>query len=200
MDDQGTDRRQILVRRLVADDWEQARDARLAALAEAPYAFASTLARERGFDAEVWRSRAGSGRTVAAFDGAAFDGAAIIGLATGIPPADLPPSDREPSDREPSGGQPGAEQRQINPPEWQLVGMWVAPGYRGQGVADALVGAVCDLAREAGASSLTLWVTDVNDRARAFYRRLGFTATGARMLVRPEEPDNWEEELTLPLG
>jgi ribosomal protein S18 acetylase RimI-like enzyme len=199
MGDQRTDRRQILVRRLAADDWEQARDARLAALAEAPYAFASTLARERGFDAEVWRSRAGSGWTVAA-----FDGAAIVGLATGIPAEHLPaserPSDRKPGDGEPGSGEPGSEQRAVNPPEWQLVGMWVAPGYRGQGVADALVGAVCDLAREASASSLTLWVTDVNDRARAFYRRLGFTATGARMLVRPEEPDNWEEELTLPLG
>jgi ribosomal protein S18 acetylase RimI-like enzyme len=40
-------------------------------------------------------------------------------------------------------------------------------------------------------------VTEVNYRARAFYRRLGFEPTGGRELVRPDEPDNWEEELRL---
>ena len=29
---------------------------------------------------------------------------------------------------------------------------------------------------------------------RAFYGRLGFRPTGARQLVRPDEPDHWEEE------
>jgi ribosomal protein S18 acetylase RimI-like enzyme len=42
-------------------------------------------------------------------------------------------------------------------------------------------------------------VTEVNDRARAFYRRLGFAPTGVRQPVRPEEPDHWEEELALRL-
>ena len=51
---------------------------------------------------------------------------------------------------------------------------------------------------QAGAGTVTLWVTEVNDRARAFYRRLGFAPTGARQLVWPEEPDHWEEELALP--
>jgi hypothetical protein len=59
----------VAVRQLVADDWAVARGARLAALAEAPYAFASTLAKEQAYDDEVWRSRAGSGRTFGAFDG-----------------------------------------------------------------------------------------------------------------------------------
>ena len=64
--------------------------------------------------------------------------------------------------------------------------MWVAPARRGQGVADGLVEAVCEQARQAGAGTITLWVTEVNDRARAFYRRLGFAPTGARQLVRPQ--------------
>jgi ribosomal protein S18 acetylase RimI-like enzyme len=56
---------------------------------------------------------------------------------------------------------------------------------------------VCDAARQSGATSVTLWVTEVNGRARAFYRRLGFVPTGDRQVVRPEEPDHWEEKLIL---
>ncbi|HUC24569.1 MAG TPA: GNAT family N-acetyltransferase [Streptosporangiaceae bacterium] len=155
----------VIIRGLTEQDWRQLRDARLAALAEAPYAFASTLAREEAFTDQIWRERAGSGRTFAAW----ADGA-ITGLATGFP--------------EETG------------PGWHLVGMWVAPERRGRGVADELVGAVCELARQSGAASVTLWVTDVNDRARAFYRRLGFAPTGRRQQLRPGE---WEEELSLPI-
>jgi ribosomal protein S18 acetylase RimI-like enzyme len=157
---------ELEVRRLVAANWAQLREARLAALAEAPYAFASTVAREQGFTEETWRERAGQGRTFAA-----WDGDAIVGLATGID----------------------------HDGDWHLVGMWAAPRVRGTGVAERLVAAVCDLARESGAASVTLWVTEVNGRARAFYRRCGFVPTGGRQLVRPEEPDHWEEELALRL-
>lgn len=154
------------VKLLTADDWAELRDARLAALAEAPYAFSSTVAREQAFSEQTWRDRAGSGRTFAA-----WDGDAIVGLATGLP----------------EDGQ------------WHLVGMWVSPKVRGTGIADRLVAAVCELARQSAFTSVTLWVTEVNGRARAFYRRLGFEPTGVRQLVRPDEPDHWEEELTLQL-
>jgi len=155
----------VIISGLTAQDWRQLRDARLAALAEAPYAFASTLAREEAFTDEVWRERAGSGRTFGA-----WRDSEIVGLATGFP-------------EEPPTG-------------WHLVGMWVAPECRGQGIADELVGAVCDLARQSGATSVRLWVTDANDRGRAFYRRLGFAATGQREQLRPGE---WEEELSRPV-
>jgi len=219
MSEQRTDRAGVVVRRLVAEDWEQARAARLAALTEAPYAFSSTLAREQAFDEAVWRSRAGSGRTFGA-----FDGGVIVGLVTGLPADEVPPSDPpgdgessdspgdgegsdSPGDGESSdspgdgeGSEPRGDQAGRRTSDWHLVGMWVAPACRGQGVADALVATACDVARVSGASAVTLWVTEVNDRARAFYRRLGFAATGARMLVRPDEPDHWEEELRLDLG
>jgi ribosomal protein S18 acetylase RimI-like enzyme len=152
------------VRLLAADDWMALRDTRLAALAEAPYAFSSTLAREQAFSESTWRERAGSGRTFAA-----WDRDTIVGLATGF----------------------------VEDGEWHLVGMWVSPKVRGTGVADRLVAGVCELARQSGFASVTLWVTEVNDRARAFYRRVGFTSTGGRELVRSDEPDNWEEELRL---
>lgn len=73
----------LTVRMLRAGDWAQLRDARLAALTEAPYAFASTLAREQAFSEETWRERAGSGRTFGA-----WDGDQIVGLATGLPQED----------------------------------------------------------------------------------------------------------------
>ena len=165
------------VRPLVAEDWERARDARLAALAGAPYAFASTLERECALTEDIWRERAGSGRTFGA-----FDGPVIVGLATGLPPDD-----------QTAGG------RDAGRPSWSLVGMWVAPAWRGRGVADSLVRAVSERAREAGAGAVTLWVTDVNGRARAFYGRLGFAPTGRRQLVRPDEPGHGEEQLALRL-
>ncbi|HSR85426.1 MAG TPA: GNAT family N-acetyltransferase [Streptosporangiaceae bacterium] len=177
----------VAVRQLVADDWAQARSARLAALADAPYAFSSTLAKEQAYDERLWRRRAGSGRTFGA-----FDGATIVGLATGIPVDEL---DGHAASSPGAGGErPGSAQ-----PTWQLVGMWVAPAYRGQGVADRLVDAVCERARHADAGTVALWVTEMNDRAIAFYRRLGFAPTGVRQPVRPEEPDRWEKELALRL-
>ncbi len=156
----------VSYRRLAAADWSQARDARLAALAEAPYAFASTLERELDFADEVWRERAGSGRTVGA-----WHGSVLVGMATGMPEKD----------------------------GWHLVGMWVSPEWRGKDVASRLVAEVCAMARQAGAHGMTLWVTEVNDRARAFYRKVGFQPTGARQLVWPQQPDHWEEELALRL-
>jgi GNAT superfamily N-acetyltransferase len=173
----GQPRNAIEVRRLTAADWAQLRAARLSALAEAPYAFSSTLAREQEFTDDAWRSRAGRGLTFGA-----WQGATIVGLATGLPPeAALAAEGSLPAEAAAA---------------WHLVGMWVAPESRGQGVSDQLVEAVCELARQSGAPAVTLWVTEVNARARAFYRRLGFTPTGGRQLVRPEEPEHFEEELS----
>jgi len=47
-----------MIRRITADDWRLLRSARLAALADAPYAFGSSHAEEAGFDEAEWRSRA----------------------------------------------------------------------------------------------------------------------------------------------
>jgi ribosomal protein S18 acetylase RimI-like enzyme len=158
----------VTVRRLRPADWAQLRDARLAALAEAPYAFSSTLARERDFTEETWRSRT---ETSAIF--AAWTGAVVAGMASALLAEDG---------------------------RWHVVGMWVDPQFRGRGLADRLLSAACDFACAQGAAFVTLWVTEVNDRARAFYRRFGFAPTGVRALVRPDDPDHWEEELRLAVG
>lgn len=164
-----------VVRRLAPAQWATLRQVRLAALADAPYAFGSTLARELGFDEQRWRDRIESAATLLA-----WQDDQPVGSATGL--AD------------------DASQVHSVAGAWQLAGMWVSPQARGSGVADKLVSAVMECARAQGATAVVLWVTDVNVRARAFYQRLGFSSTGARQLIRPGEPDHWEEQLIRPLS
>ncbi|MDA8318914.1 MAG: GNAT family N-acetyltransferase [Actinomycetota bacterium] len=172
--DQGRPAGGVLIRRAVSDDWEVIRDIRLAALADAPEAFASTLDREIGLAEADWRARIGSAVTYLAW----HDGEPA-GTATGLDHS--------------GGAYPIGD-------AWHLVGMWVRPASRGLGIADDLVEAVVADARAAGARAIGLWVTVVNGRAQAFYRRLGFRPTGARQLVRPEEPDHWEIQLVRDLA
>jgi len=168
----------VEIRQAAPDDWAALRHVRLAALAEAPYAFGSTLDREVDRPERHWRAR------IAAWPQfIAWADAEPVGIAAGFAePAD---------DDSDQAGDRGS---------WHLVSMWVSPQARGRGIADDLVAAVSGYARADGAHRLTLWVTDVNTRARAFYQRMGFRSTGRRQLVRPEEPDHWEQELALDLG
>jgi GNAT superfamily N-acetyltransferase len=165
------------VRRLGPADWEISREVRLRALAEAPNAFMSTLAREQRFDEQEWRNRL-SAPSAATF--LAWLDDAPAGTATG--------KIDDPDDEF------------ALPASWQLVGMWVEPDARGTGLAEQLIEAVAGHAREHGASSLTLWVTETNARARAFYERIGFVPTGARQPVRDDEPDHWEEQMIRHFG
>ncbi len=160
-------------RRVRPGDWADLRDARLAALADAPYAFASTLDREIGYDERRWREMIGRARFFLAWDGTSARAGRQAGLVGGFGQED--------------GG-------------WHVISMWVRPAARGAGLAGRLIDAVARHARAEGAPTLTLWVTDGNDRARAFYRRAGFRSTGRRQPVRPETPELWEEEMRLVLA
>jgi ribosomal protein S18 acetylase RimI-like enzyme len=172
------------VRRLTESDWAAVRATRLAALAEAPYAFASTLEREQAFTEDTWRQRTGPAG-IAAYFAAAPVASSVSANGHAAPMTGLAALLREPD--------------LAAPQRWQLVSMWVSPQVRGQGLADRLITAVCDQASAEGAPEIGLWVTLTNPRARAFYLRAGFQPTGERMLVRPEEPDHWEERMVRPL-
>lgn len=143
--------RGVTVLRVVTpDDWTVWRELRLAALAEAPYAFGSRLVDWQGDGdrAERWRARLelpGSYNIVALVDGIP------AGMASGVP------TDKA-----------GVV---------ELISMWVSPRARGRGVGDLLVEAVRRWAVEGGATELRLAVTESNDPAETLYRRHGFRRT-----------------------
>src|SRR3954447_22245695 len=136
--------------RLGRGDEDRLRDIRLRALADAPQAFASTLAREQTFTRDVWTSRLTDGDSVNLL---AVEEGEPVAMATG---------------------------RLDDPDTAHLLGMWVAPQARGGGVAALLIDAVTGWARDRGARHLVLWVTDVNRVARALYDKSGFRPTGER--------------------
>ncbi|MFC3492774.1 GNAT family N-acetyltransferase [Glycomyces rhizosphaerae] len=137
----------IELRALSSEDWRLWRELRLAALAEAPYAFASRLADWQGDGdrEERWRSRLampGSHNLVAEVDGRP------VGMASGVPTGDA--MTRE------------------------LIAMWVSPKARGAGVGDALILGVARWARTSGAAQLRLAVYERNAAAKGLYKRNGF--------------------------
>lgn len=148
----------IELRALSGEDWRLWRELRLAALAEAPYAFASRLAdwQGHGDQEERWRSRLampGSHNLVAEVDGRP------VGMASGVPTDD--PEVRE------------------------LIAMWVSPEARGIGVGDTLIVGVAQWARESGASELRLAVYEHNAAAAGLYRRNGFIETTSPPVLEP---------------
>ena len=152
------------IARLHAGDGARLRDVRLKALADAPYAFSSSLAHEGALGQEFWEERvteSGIGESGAVF--IATEDGRNVGMAGGF--LDDPET-----------------------PVATLWGMWVDPHARRGGVGQGLVEAVLVWAREAGADDLRLAVTDCEESqpAAALYRKLGFEDTGER------EPLDWD--------
>lgn len=147
------------VRTLEPDDWPLWRELRLAALADAPHAFGSTLADWQGSGdrEDRWRSRLsipGARDFVVLLDGVA------VGMVSGVPGED--------------------------PDSVELISMWVSPAARGKGVGDCLIRAVERWAAERGARTLRLSVMPDNGRAIALYERNGFADTGELGCLRSD--------------
>jgi GNAT superfamily N-acetyltransferase len=147
----------ITIRRIRSDEEPLLRTLRLRALAEAPTAYGSTLAREQDSPDVLWRDRA-VGASVGCHSAtfiAEQDGQ-WLGLATGLARTE------DPENTDPL-----------------LVGMFVDGTARRLGLGVALVEAVASWARACGASHLKLSVTSGNAPAAALYLRCGFRPTGA---------------------
>ena len=151
------------VTRIIPELWEIGKRVRLAALQEAPYAFGTRYEDAVQRADEEWREFAAT-RAVSANDATflAFADENAIGIAGGY-------RERE------------------NPELMHLVSVWVAPEWRGSGVADSLIEAVCDWAQSVGATALTAWVAEGNDRALRVYNRLGFVTQPDRQPL-PAQP------------
>ena len=140
----------MTVRELRHDEWREARDLRLRALADAPRAFLSTLEDEQAYADEVWQDRAATRADrlslVCEADGDLVGGA--VGILEG---ADV-----------------------------YLVAMWVAPSHRREGLGLELVDRIVEWARAQGASRVTLEANERLEPAVGLYERAGFRRTGAR--------------------
>ncbi len=139
------------LRRLGPADRDLLRTVRLRALADAPSAFGSTLAREAAYTDADWDGRLATpgAATFVAVD----DDGTPVGIVTGVP-------------------DPAA------PGRADLFGLWVDPVARRSGVGDGLLGHLLAWAGDRGLDRVRLCVTEGNDAAERLYARHGFTRTG----------------------
>jgi len=70
----------------------------------------------------------------------------------------------------------------------EIYGFYLHPTAWGSGGAGALMSRCEEFLRDEGFSSATLWVLRDNPRARAFYEKAGWHATGQESLFTPSEP------------
>lgn len=157
------------IREAGTGDWQAMRDVRLAALRDAPQAFASTYEREAAFTEADWQRRIAQGGSFLAY--APELGTAPAGIAGGF---------------------------ETGPGTIELVSMWVTPRARGHGIGQALVEAVAGWARARSASRLHLWVTENNRHARLLYDRCGFRPTAERQPL-PSDPEVTEIGMVRPV-
>jgi ribosomal protein S18 acetylase RimI-like enzyme len=167
----------IFVRRVRPDDWPRLKALRLEALEDTPIGFLERYEDALKIADEGWQFRAHRGSDAgdsAQFVAAQGDGP-FVGTMVGFPD--------------------GAGSDAV----W-LAAVYVTPAWRrrDRGVADALLDAVVDWARNRHASRVLLEVHEDNLPARAFYRRRGFVETGQRKPY-PLDPSADELVMALPL-
>ncbi len=141
----------LVVRRTSVEDWSDLRRIRLEALKDTPDAYGSTYEGTVEISPRRWRAMAAEYRYYFA-----ERNGVVIGMVSG-----------------------GFNDQ--HPGTHWLYSMYVTPAARGSDAAAALVDAVSAWAEGEGASELYLHVTTRVERARAFYRRMGFVETGERL-------------------
>lgn len=162
----------IVVRAVGPDDWQEWRDVRLAALADAPFAFLSTLEHEQDRTEDDWRGWLGPER---GFHALAYEDGAPAGIA----------------------GAYLKDEDGVRTSE--LFAMWVAPSHRGRGVGEALIdrAGVWTVTQEV--AELHLYVAADNPVAERFYTRIGFTRTGFQQAF-PNDPTRLEIAMSRPIA
>jgi GNAT superfamily N-acetyltransferase len=146
----------ISIWRIKPEDGDILRHLRLAALSDAPFAFASTYTDKSARSLVEWGDRARA--WAEGFDGATF----------------FAPDSEEPV------GLVGGYNTNSVPPMVELVSMWTAPQVRGMGVARLLIRVLLAWAGAGGADAVGVWVTEGNDPADNLYTAVGFVQVPGR--------------------
>ena len=150
----------VTIRRIEPGDGPLLKEIRLAALLDAPFAFARNHDEERVQPDERWeelaieRSAGVDHATFFALDGPSTGAIGLVGA------------------------------HRLDPATVELVSMWTVPAARSRGVGAALVAAVVDFA---AGHEVQLWVTRGNHPAQRLYERCGFELTGESQAL-PSDP------------
>ncbi|SHM98356.1 Protein N-acetyltransferase, RimJ/RimL family [Cryptosporangium aurantiacum] len=169
------------MRRIRPSEWPELRRLRLEALKDSPLAFVEQYDDALALPDDAWQERAQS--TAAGTSGARFvatdPSGRFVGMAGIFRETDI-----------------------LDHVSAMLVGVYVTPTYRGRslGTAAAVTRAAVNWAlAEVAPDRIRLFVLDVNDRAKAFYRRVGFIQTGNTMRY-PPDPSYLELEMAYARG
>jgi len=147
------------IRRVESEEWRELRALTLQALQDSPAAFSTSYADAAADDDAAWQERAAreaGSRTSATFVATADSGRTWVGMTSSGPLDEVPG-------------------------HAHVHGVFVAPAHRGgqARLAGRLMDIGIDWARtRTDATWLTLGVHEDNERARVFYRRIGFSETG----------------------
>ena len=144
-----------MIRRVELRDLGMVRGLRLRALRTDPSSFGSTYEREAAFTDDVWKERVTRG---ASGDDAATliafrDEGDGVGLVSGFRDED-------------------------EPHVFDVVGMWVAPEARGEGIGRRLLAAIEAWIASCGGTEVRLSVTNVSAAARGLYASAGYEPDG----------------------
>lgn len=152
---------EIEIRKFLPDEWPLYRQLRMDALADAPYAFGSTLAEAQTRSEEDWRSRI------------------LTALATPLEYPLMAVVDGTPA------GLVWGHIHPSQPKEAHLFQMWVDPRFRRHQLAQQMVLALVDWAASHQVAFIELDVTSNNRAALLLYQKCGFSEWGQPHPLRP---------------
>jgi ribosomal protein S18 acetylase RimI-like enzyme len=177
-----------VIRAVTAEDWQQVKELSLDALRDpvAGIAFLDTYDNAAVQSDEFWQGRAAGSwgamiaqQFIAERADGSWDGSVTVLIER--------------------AGRGDVLGRPVDTDQAHLVGVFVRPEQRGTGLARALFDAAIAFAHELDepkVSRVRLYVHQDNQRAEAFYRKIGFTSSGHSVPV-PGDESSVEHELVL---